>query len=247
MSQEMKELILIVEDEPHFQEALNLFLKKIGFQVIIADDFEKAISLFKAHQPDLAIIDVEIGIDKTGIDLAEIFNSFLPIPIIFITSHYNASVYEEVKKVNPVAFINKEISELKLRQAIELGLIHGKKNALFPNSSRIEKEPEIEEIFVKIGNVLKKFFLIDIDWFGVDGKFAYAKTRGKNFPLNLSLKDLVKKLGEKDFIRVHQSYMVNIKKIESVNPVKNIIIVNGEELPIGRSYKKNLLNRIQYF
>ena len=62
-----------------------------------------------------------------------------------------------------------------------------------------------------------------------------------------ALADLEEKLGQKEFIRVHQSYMVNIKKIESLNPVRNIIVVKGEELPIGRSYKKNLLNRIHSF
>lgn len=247
MNQENDKLILIVEDELYFQEALQIFLKKIGFnEILLADNIEKAIKLFKTHKPDLALIDVEIGSDQGGIDLAEIFNAFLPIPIVFITANYSSEVYEKAKKVNPIAFINKEISELKLKQVIELGLIHSRKNTLFPNYKN-EIEPMQEEIFVKIGNVLKKFFLVDIDWFGVDGKYAYAKTGGKNFPLSLSLKDLEERLGQKEFIRVHQSYMVNIKKIESVNPVKNIIIVKGKELPIGRSYKKNLLNRIQYF
>lgn len=246
MNQETDKLILIVEDELYFQEALQIYLKKIGFKdLIVANNFDKAVSLFKTYQPDLVLIDVELGEGKSGIDLAETFNTYFQVPIVFITANYNSDVYEEAKKVNPIAFINKEISELKLKQVIELGLLHSNRK----DSLLIQHKVETihEDIFIKIGNVLKKFFLADIDWFGVDGKYAYAKTRGKNFPLSLSLKDLEERLGQKLFIRVHQSYMVNIKKIESVNPVKNIIIVSGESLPIGRSFKKNLLKRIQYF
>lgn len=249
MIQENDRRILVVETEPYFQKVLKILLQEMGFiEIIIAGNFDNAIKLFKNHEPDLALIDIEIGVhdNNNGVKLVEVLNSFLTIPIVFITSNYNASLYEKAKKVNPIAFINKEVSLIKLKQVIELGLIHNNKNALFSNNNQ-ELELMQDEIFVKIGNVYKKFFLADIDWFSVDGKYAYAKIGIKSFPLNLSLKDLEERLGQREFIRVHQSYMVNIKKIEAVNPVRNIITVNGEELPIGRSYKKNLLNRIQHF
>lgn len=104
-----------------------------------------------------------------------------------------------------------------------------------------------EEFFVKIGNVLKKISLTDIDWFGVDGKHAYAKTETRNYPLNISLKDLEKKLNGKKFIRIHQSFMVDKSKITSINLIENTVIIKGENLPIGRSYKKKLLNQINCF
>lgn len=247
MNQETDKLLLVVEDEPHFQEAINIYLKEIGFlNVLLASNIETALSLFKAHHPNIALINVEIGMDEmSGIDLAASFNALRKIPIIFITSNYSYNIYEEAKKVNPIAFINKEISVLKLKQVIELGLINSRKSE--DSQEEFENDHFHEEIFVKIGNVLKKFLLEDINWFGVDGKYAYAQSDEKKFPLSLSLKDLEEKLGQKDFLRVHQSYMVNIKKIESVNPVKNTLIVDGKELPLGRSFKKRLLNRIRYF
>ncbi|MEM6316989.1 MAG: LytTR family DNA-binding domain-containing protein [Bacteroidota bacterium] len=246
MNKERSTLLLVVGRDSSFQGVLQIYLKNIGFRnLLVAKDYETALNLFRENQPDLALI--EIDFDNSGINLAKSFNSIVPIPIVFITANYNAKVYELAKKVNPIAFINKEISELKLKQVIELGLIHSSKNALLPNPPTAPSTPIHEEIFVKIGNVLKKFLLSDIDWFGVDGKYAYAQSGGKKFPLSLSLKDLEEKLGQKEFFRIHQSYMVNIKKIQSVNTVKNIIVIKGEELPIGRSFKKNLLNRIQYF
>jgi len=249
MIQENDKRLLVVETEPYFQQVLEILLKEMGFvEIIMADNFDSAIQLFKTHEPDLALVDIDIGQheNKNGINLVEIFYSFLPIPIILVASNYNSKLYEKARKVNPIAFINKEVSLLKLKQVIELGLLHNKKKTIFPNNNQ-EGALMQEEIFIKIGNVFKKFFLADIDWFSVDGKYAYAKIGNKSFPLSISLKDLEEKLGQREFIRVHQSYMVNIKKIEAVNPIKNIITVRGKELPIGRSYKKNLLNRIHSF
>lgn len=104
-----------------------------------------------------------------------------------------------------------------------------------------------EEIFIKIGNILKKINLEDVDWFGVDGKYAFAKTANRNYPLSISLKELEEKLNGKHFIRIHQSYMVDIRKVDMIKPMENIILIKGENLPIGRSFKKHLLNSITYF
>lgn len=120
----------------------------------------------------------------------------------------------------------------------------------FDISSKIIRrraEKDQEEIYVKIGNVLKKIYLKDIYWFGVDGKHAFAKMEARTYPLSLSLKDLEERLNKKKFIRIHQSFMVDFKKIDSINLIKNIVTIKGENLPIGRSFKKNLLKKINCF
>lgn len=38
------------------------------------------------------------------------------------------------------------------------------------------------------------------------------------------------------FVRIHKSYLINIKKIEKI--LHNKVIINSEELPIGNSYKR---------
>ena len=117
-----------------------------------------------------------------------------------------------------------------------------------PFDSLINKEPKSypKEIFIKIGNVLKKITLKDVDWFGVDGKCAYAKTATRHYPLNLSLKELEKKLDKKQFVRIHQSYMVDLKKIDAINIIDNLVLISGTQLPIGRSYKKQLMSQIVF-
>ena len=52
------------------------------------------------------------------------------------------------------------------------------------------------------------------------------------------LKDLVEKLPEKQFIRIHKSYIVSIKHIETLEG--NLIEINKTQLPIGKSYKSSV-------
>jgi DNA-binding LytR/AlgR family response regulator len=58
------------------------------------------------------------------------------------------------------------------------------------------------------------------------------------------MKDIEAKLGPSMFIRIHRSYIVNIKKIESIE-FSNLRLENKELLlPIGGSYKDILMNKL---
>jgi DNA-binding LytR/AlgR family response regulator len=48
----------------------------------------------------------------------------------------------------------------------------------------------------------------------------------------------MEKLNEKEFIRVHRSYIVPVNRIESLK--QRILTVAGEEIPVGKSYEDNL-------
>jgi DNA-binding LytR/AlgR family response regulator len=52
------------------------------------------------------------------------------------------------------------------------------------------------------------------------------------------MKALLEKLNEKEFIRVHRSYIVPLKRIESVK--QKIITIAGEEIPVGKLYEEEV-------
>ena len=52
------------------------------------------------------------------------------------------------------------------------------------------------------------------------------------------MKALVEKLNEKEFVRVHRSYIVPVSRIESYK--QKIIIIAGEEIPVGKNYEETL-------
>ena len=47
------------------------------------------------------------------------------------------------------------------------------------------------------------------------------------------------------FMKVHRSYIVNIKKIQDIQD--NSILINGKVIPISRSHKSDLMQRLKLF
>ena len=83
-----------------------------------------------------------------------------------------------------------------------------------------------------------------MEYFFSDQKLTYAKVEQRNFPTSVQLKTL-----EKDFapifLRIHKSYLVNVKMIESLNPGESTLVVGGQMLPIGYAYKKVFFEQLQ--
>ena len=65
-------LILIVEDEPSIAEVVGLYMKRAGYQTLIASDGKSAMTLLERHMPDIVILDLMLpevdGLDITRLD-----------------------------------------------------------------------------------------------------------------------------------------------------------------------------------
>jgi DNA-binding response OmpR family regulator len=78
--------ILIVEDERILAVSLRMDLNELGYQEIsIVTNCDDAMELVKNEKPDLALLDINIQGDKTGIDTALLLAQNYEIPVIFVT------------------------------------------------------------------------------------------------------------------------------------------------------------------
>jgi DNA-binding response OmpR family regulator len=77
--------ILIVEDEPSIAEVVGLYLGRAGFQVQIASDGKRAMSMLEKQIPDLVIMDVMLP-EIDGISLTRWLRERSNVPIILVTA-----------------------------------------------------------------------------------------------------------------------------------------------------------------
>jgi len=239
--------VFILEDESVQLELLKVLLKDLGYtDVKTAQNYDQALEVLDHSFPNIALLDINLQTDKSGLDVAREIAKIKNIPLIFLTSNFFEDVYEEAKKVGPVSFLNKDLSSLKLKQAIELALL-GKPD----KELSIPKQPEntavkTSSIFIRSGNNLKKVKISDISFAETEGRYIniYTKT-GQKHVSHLSLKDLKELLPAQQFVRIHQSTIVNHEMIDSINTNENFILIQGKQLSIGRSYRKNLINRLK--
>lgn len=78
-------LILVVEDEESFRDALHYMLTREGFEVINAPNGSEGIRLFDAKNPDLVLLDLMLP-EVSGTDVCKYIRSKSSTPIIMLTA-----------------------------------------------------------------------------------------------------------------------------------------------------------------
>jgi two-component system response regulator AlgR len=244
--------VLIIEDNPGFSGLLKLMLQEIGLSSIrIAVDYKSGLQSFEAQQPNICLMDIDLGKNqKSGIDLAEkIRETDDEVSIIFLTANYTEDYYEKSRHTRPSGFMNKELSRFKLHQAIDLALMHkpqaqpalGEDNLSLPNTTPLVNNTQV---FFKIGDSYKAIPVKDVAYFYADHKLTYARVGERNYPTSVQLKTLEEEFADL-FVRIHKTYLVNFKFIESLQTKDNSVIVAGESLPVGYAYRKQFFSRLQ--
>ena len=85
VDQQGRPVILIVEDEESYQDALNIGLSVEGFVVISATNIVEARELLSTAKPDLVLLDVMLP-DGSGLDYCRELHETTRIPIIMVTA-----------------------------------------------------------------------------------------------------------------------------------------------------------------
>lgn len=238
--------VLIVEDEPNYSDTLEMFIDELGYRVTgVAVDAAAASRSFKTERPDLVLMDINLKGDVSGIDLARNFQSTNPTPIIFITSFEDKETFSQAKKTCPSDYLVKPFDPDRLERSMELAIqtAYSREENVFANNSHAVLAPNC--FFVKERNKLVKVDVKDILWVEVEDKYCMLHTNKKVFALRESLKELAGKLDPQLFVQTHRSYIVNIAEVEDIDMNTFVVHINGEEVPLGRSYKDDLLDRLK--
>ncbi|MEM9389481.1 MAG: response regulator, partial [Bacteroidota bacterium] len=87
--------ILVIEDDPQIAESLVEMLEILGHQVLTtAESYDQAIAALDKENPDLALVDIQLKGEKTGIDVAEKLRNEFKVPFIFTTAYADKETIE---------------------------------------------------------------------------------------------------------------------------------------------------------
>jgi len=202
--------VLLLEDEVNTREFFTMLLYDIpGVTSVIATSSGKeAISLAKYNHPDLILLDIElINDDLNGMEVAKQIYSFdQEAYLVFLTAHSQYAISSFA--VHPYSYILKPIVIEEFKAVIKE--IADKVNAKYLQNDHI--------MVVPFGH--KKDFILkeDIRFIEVHGKQSIINTKSGQWATYKPLEELEKQLND-NFIRVHRSFIVNIKQIRSVKEV----------------------------
>ena len=230
----------IVEDDMIIGQGIVMALTQLGYETTEpAISYTEALEMVAAEQPDILLLDIQLSGRKDGIDLAWKIREDYNIPFIFLTANSDAATVERAKKLCPPAYLVKPFNKDELYTSIEICL---------HNFSESQKKPVVpekdaymikESLFIKQAHTFHKVQVAEITHLESDNVYIYVYTLQNKYLVRSTLQNYLDLIGSKDFFRVHRSFAVNIKHIDTIN--SETLGVNKMELPIGRAYRDELL------
>src|SRR4051812_6190232 len=216
--------IFIVEDESIVAKDIQNSLTKLGYNVVgFANNGKDAIERITELMPDLVLMDIMIKGNLTGIDVSEKIKETMNIPVIFLTAYADESTLSRAKITEPYGYILKPFKEIDLHSTIEMAIYKHQKDAALLKErdflySLVENKDGTQSdiLFVKANSRLVKVYLKDIFYVEALKDYVIINTQYARYTVHSTMKDIEKKLGIVDFIRVHRSYIVRIEKIQAI-------------------------------
>lgn len=235
--------VLIVEDESLVAMDMADMLGRMGYEVLAnAYNYDEAIKLLEENTPDLVLLDINLGGDKTGLDLAQHIRLEYDIPFVFITSHSDKAMVGKAMALKPNAYLVKPFGQEDLFTSIEVAL------ANFTATATVEKPATAswlitDSVFVKTDTRFVKVPVSDILYLQSDGNYIYIFTDKTKHIVRSSFRDFLVNLPAEHFIQVHKSYIVHLHKIEAFTHSE--LSIGKENIPLSRNFKDELFERIK--
>ena len=229
---------IIVDDEPVARDILKSHLQKIDAVNVVAT-CKNAIEAFNeisSNQINLIFLDINMP-EISGLSFAKTINK--NIKVIFTTAYREYAV--DGFNLQAVDYLLKPISFERLLQSVNKYL---GENSLESTENTLEIIQEKSDfIFVRSDRKMIKINFSDINYVESFSDYLKIYVADKTIVTRETITNIEAKLPKNDFMRIHRSFIVSISKIESFT--NEFIEVKKKALPISRSYKKDVLARLE--
>ncbi len=195
----------------------------------------EALAFLQSNPVDLLFLDIQMpDLDGFGL-LSKLGN---PPLVVFTTARPDYAVKAYELKV--LDYLLKPISISRFEQAVQKAIEY----AGYINLKDTHTVDCIDYLMINSGFQVHKVMLKDIIY--VQGLGEYVRIHclsGKNYITLLALKSLESQFEGLALIRVHKSFIVNLDHIRSFSH-SEILAINGKQIPIGRTYRKEVLCKL---
>jgi len=228
---------LIIDDEPYARQLLAEYIEKVPFLELCGaySNGLEALTVINDKTIDLLFLDIQMP-EINGI---EFLKALTVKPVVIFTTAY-AEFALEGYELDVIDYLLKPFDFARFLKAAE--------KARYLNMTPHKNEESVSQasknyFFIKESNQHIKLAFDDILY--IQGLKDYVKIKtlsGQHIVLQ-TMKVLMEKLPQHQFVRIHNSYIISLDHIESM--VQNKIKIRDVLLPVSHSYKKELLSHIE--
>ena len=224
---------LAIDDEPLALQQLAAYIQKIPFLELVAtcQSAFDAKSVLDSEVVDVLFCDINMP-DLNGLDFVKSLS--VPPMVVFTTAYSEYAV--EGFKVDAVDYLLKPFGLADFQRAANKVKT---RYDLMNTATITQRSDDDDTLFLKTEYKVVRIDIKDIRY--IEGMSEYLKiyldSQPKPIIVLLSMKKMEERLGTARFMRVHRSYIINLKKIHEVN--KSRVILDADtSIPIGDNYKE---------
>lgn len=221
--------IVVDDDEVSLRLLENLIEKtpvlnhKNSFQ-----DSKTALEYLTVNKVDLIFLDIEMP-DLGGFELINLLNYSPKVIVTTSKKQYAADAFEY------------EVSDFLIKPLTDyprfLKSVNSVRAALEKSNQR-----KGDNVFVKSDSLLHNIVIDNILYVEAFGDYVKIYTHQKVLMVLSTLKSFEEKVAAKHFVRVHRSYIVNINKIDNIDPAN--LQIGSKIIPVSNNYREDLLTKI---
>jgi DNA-binding LytR/AlgR family response regulator len=231
----MKLKCVIIDDEPIARKILREFAEDVDFLEVLgeAENPVLALPLIKNEPPDVIFLDVNMP-KLNGID----FVKGLHTDASFIITTAYAEHAVEAYGLDVLDYLVKPIAFERFFKACNKAL----KLRGLRQFAQTRPSGTTDHFFVKCNNQIEKVFYDDLIYAEAMLNYVMLHTASKKMMVYVTMKALEEQLPADTFIRVHKSFIVNIRKIQSIDG--NVLNVGGARISVSQSLREKVVQEI---
>lgn len=249
----MKVTAILIDDEIDSLETLQAELEAYCPDIEIVGTVQSAedgIKQIKIQHPDVVFLDIEMP-NMNGLDMLGTFDE-INFDVIFVTAYDAFAV--KAFEFNAVDYLLKPILKSKLVQAVDK--VQKRKTH---RMDRTNLDALINNISMQIGTGIRNIALPtaegfefvgldDITHIKAESNYCWVHLEnGARYLLAKTLKQMELLIQAPQFFRSHQSFIVNLNYAQRYVRGQGgyLIMQDGEQIPVSRAHKEELLNKLR--
>lgn len=231
---------IIVDDEATARTIIAQLCTNIP-SLNVLEAFPNAIQAMKylnQNEVDLIFLDIHMP-DFTGFDFIQTLKN--PPKIILTTSDSQFAI-EAFEYDCIVDYLVKPITLPRFEKAIQKAESAKVSINMVPPSVKETEISTANDLYINIDRRLIKLDIPSIYLIEAKGDYINVKTESKNYTVHSTMKKIEEKLPKDLFLKVHRSYIINIKKIIDIED--NSVLIKKDVIPVSRSNRPELMKRL---
>ncbi|CAA9194861.1 LytR/AlgR family response regulator transcription factor [Flavobacterium collinsii] len=224
---------IIVDDEPAAHYVLANYIKQNPQLELVFQGFNgiEAMDYLRDHPVDLMFLDINMP-EISGMELLKIIPTH---PSTILTTAYSEYALESYD-YGVIDYLLKPIYFPRFLKAID-------RFFATENGKMKTEETVVSSVTVKVDGYFIDIELDQLLFAQSFGNYVKLHTTKRTYLASITTSEFEKCLPEKNFMRIHKSYIVALDKIETTD--KDFVVIKNERLPIGITYKRELSDRLK--